>query len=338
MRITLCSALACLLTFSVNAQIGTKAKTSLTGIWYNSDFGYQMTLMLNPDGTGEFDGETMRYKTTGNTLQLNIAGATTSYNYELQGNSLNLSGGDLDAPITFTRNTKSNESISPVPPQPPADPIDPIAAVPAQKTKLAGVWSGNGETIEFKDNGQCIYLGNTFAYRATADQITLTTNQGPVMFGYAIAGNNLTLSGSGGQVVYTRGAGNNSGAPGNSTGKGNVAMELVGKWCYVNVTSTNSGGSSSSRCITLNGDGTYYYASEGSMSVNTDAFYGGTSSQSSDQGTWYVQGDRIYYNSVNSGQGSYRLEKRNHPKNVNDPMIVLDGEAYVTAAYRQPWR
>jgi hypothetical protein len=51
-----------------------------------------------------------------------------------------------------------------------------------------------------------------------------------------------------------------------------------------------------------------------------------------------VQGDRIYYNSQTQGQGSYRLEKRNHPKNVGDPMIVLDGEAYVTATLKAPWR
>ena len=67
-------------------------------------------------------------------------------------------------------------------------------------------------------------------------------------------------------------------------------------------------------------------------------YYGGTNSQGSDQGTWYVQGDRIYYNSQSKGPGSYRLEKRNHPKNVNDPMIILDGTAYVTAYQKAPWR
>jgi hypothetical protein len=100
----------------------------------------------------------------------------------------------------------------------------------------------------------------------------------------------------------------------------------------------NQGTSSSSRCITLNADGTYIYNSESSRSVNTPDYYGGTNAQNSDQGTWYVNGDRIYYNSQTTGQGSYRLEKRNHPKNVNDPMIVLDGEAYVTATQRPPWR
>ena len=35
---------------------------------------------------------------------------------------------------------------------------------------------------------------------------------------------------------------------------------------------------------------------------------------------------------------SCKLEKRNHPKNVNDPMIVLDGDAFVTATQRPPWK
>jgi hypothetical protein len=156
------------------------------------------------------------------------------------------------------------------------------------------------------------------------------------MFAYAINGTQLTLTANGQQVSYNRGAGNNQQQ--NATGKGNVAAELVGKWCYVNVTNTNSGGTSTDECITLNGDGTYVYYYERSASVNTNAFAGGTNAQNGDRGTWYVQGDRIFYNSQSQGQGSYRLEKRNHPKNVGDPMIVLDGKAFVTATYRQPWR
>jgi len=109
---------------------------------------------------------------------------------------------------------------------------------------------------------------------------------------------------------------------------------LVGKWCYMN----NSLNSSTNRCITLNANGTHSYKSENSRTVNTAELYGGTASQGGDQGTWYVQGDRIYYNSQTQGQGSYRLEKRNHPKNSGDPMIVLDGEAYVTATLKAPWR
>lgn len=308
------------------------AQPNVTGIWQNSDFGYQMTLMLNADGSGEFDGETIRYTLQGNRLNMSIAGESITYVYAISGNTLNLSGGDLDAPIAFRKSggdATSNSTPVENTPRPPADP-----PAPGTAQALLGIWSGNGETIEFKNNGQCNYLGNTFGYQATSNQITLTARDGSVAFGYSIQGNQLTITGPSGKVTYTKGATNNA-TPSGSKG---VAMELVGKWCWINVNSTNTGGSSSSRCITLNADGTYFYESESSMGVNTDAFYGGTNSQGSDRGTWYVQGDRIYYNSQSTGQGSYRLEKRNHPKNVNDPMIVLDGEAYVTQTYRQPWR
>jgi len=310
----------------------TLAQNNVQGLWQNSDFGYQMTLMLNADGTGEFDGESIRYNLQGNRLIMSLGTESITYTYALSGNTLNLSGGDLDGTIAFKRNGGNSPSATVPIDQPPADPPQPDSGDPA----LLGVWSGHGESIEFKNNGQCIYNGNTFGYQAGAGQITLKATDGSIAFGYSIHGTQLTIVGNSGKVIYTKGtaASNTQSA----TGAKGVAMELVGKWCWINVNSTNSGGSSSSRCITLNADGTYYYAAEGSMSVNTDAFYGGTNSQSSDQGTWYVQGDRIFYNSQSTGQGSYRLEKRNHPKNVNDPMIVLDGEAYVTQTYRQPWR
>lgn len=310
------------------------AQSGIHGIWHNSDFGYQMTIILNPDGSGEFDGEVIRYTLQGNQLKMVVEGISSTYVYALNGNSLTLSGGDIDGSITFLRSGARNSSqiaTSSLPDQP-TQPSDPPLTV--DKNELIGLWSASGETIEFKNNGQCLYRGNTFKYTATAENLTLIATDGSVTFGYKINGTNLTMTGPAGQAVFTKGAP----AATSNSGEKRVAMELVGQWCWINVNATNSGGSSSSRCITLNADGTYVYNSERSMSVNTDAYYGGTNSQSSDRGTWYLQGDRIFYNSQSTGEGSYRLEKRNHPKNVGDPMIVLDGEAYVTSTYRQPWR
>jgi hypothetical protein len=323
--------LAFFLPITLFAQIGAKTQQEkITGIWQNSQFGYQMTLMLNPDGSGEFDGESIKYSTNTNKLLITQSGHTTTYTFVLQGKSLTLSGGDLDDKVTFTKaGTESTQSQVIVTQEP--------AAKQDSKSSLIGVWSGNGESIEFKPNGQCIYIGNTFPYEESQGHIALTTQQGKVMFAYAIRGNELNLTANGQQVSYTRGASNQS-AQMNSQNKngGNVALELVGKWCWINVSTTNSGGSTSSRCIVLNANGTYEYASERSMDTNTNAFYAGTSSQGSDRGTWYVQGDRIYYNSQTTGQGSYQLQKINHPKN-RDPMIVLDGESYVTFYQKPSW-
>jgi hypothetical protein len=322
--------------FPLLAQIGNKIQQNkISGIWQNTQFGYQMTLMLNEDGDGEFDGEEIKYTYQGNKLSISENGGITVYNCVLQGNTLSLSGGDLDGTITFNRSgTDQTPAIS-----------NQTVTTPLANTRsnsdgvLIGTWSGNGETLEFKSNGQCVYLGNTYPYQLSPGSVTLITSQGNATFSYKINGNQLTLSANGKEVSYLRGSGNssNQGANNNVSDGKNIPQELVGKWCWMNVTSTNSGGTSSSRCIVLNANGTYQYSSERSMDVNTNDMYGGTASQDSDQGTWWVQGDRVFYNSPTRGQGSYGLQKVNHPK-TGDPMIVLDGESYVTYYQRQPWR
>lgn len=323
-----------ILPLMAGAQIGAKTQPGkIYGIWQNSQFGYQMTLMLNADGSGEFDGEMIRFTYQGAKLSLVQGGQTTVYSCTLQENSLTLSGGDLDQPVTFTRNGSGIQE------QP--QNVSAPAELKAQSNShndadLIGIWSGNGETIEFKSNGQCIYIGNTFTYQLSQGHIILSTAQGNVMFAYQINGNQLSLTANGKQITYQRGTSGASAVSGN-TKTGNVAQELVGKWCWTNVSTTNSGGSSSSECIVLNANGTYEYNSERSMDVNTSTFYAGTASQGSDQGTWWVQGDKIFYNSQTRGQGSYQLQKQNHPK-TGDPMILLNGEPYVTFYQKQPWR
>jgi len=332
MRTVCVAAMMWLVCTGAHSQIGARVQqqSKIYGIWQNSQFGYQMTLMLNADGSGEFDGESIKFTTQGNQLSLTQAGQTTVYTYSLQGNSLILAGGDLDGSVTFTRNGAGQSEMH-------VGGTQPMTNAGSANQPIVGIWSGNGETIEFKEEGICNYLGNAFQYQLSPGFVTLVTTQGNVNFGYAVKGDQLMLSGNNKTVTYTRGANNNATQP-TTGGQGQVAMELVGKWCWTDVNNYNSGASSSSTCITLNGDGTYQYYSESSRSVNTTDFAGGTNSQSSDNGTWWVQGDRIFYNSATRGQGSYRLEKRNHPKNVNDPMIVLDGEAYVTFYNKPPWR
>ena len=70
--------------------------------------------------------------------------------------------------------------------------------------KLIGTWQGNGETIEFKENGQCVYLGYVYQYQASQGYIVLQTVQGNLMFGYAIAGNQLSLTANGMVIIYTK--------------------------------------------------------------------------------------------------------------------------------------
>jgi hypothetical protein len=312
-----------------NCQIGAKTQqqSKINGLWQNNEFGYQMTLLLNANGTGEFDGEEIKFSTQANKLAITQQNVTNNYTYVLQGNSLTLSGGDLDKAITFTRNGATS-----------TQPSQPTSTTPATTSptggNLIGTWSGNGETMEFKSNGQCVYMGNTLTYSTSGNTITLQGSQGNASIQYAVNGNQLTLTVNGQNVTYTRGAASatSTASTAGQPGKGNVAQELVGKWCYMNVYSSGSGGSYSSECITLKADGTYEYYSESSRSVEA----GATSSQGSDRGTWSYDGARLYYNSPTQGTGSYSLEKRNHPKN-KDPMIVLNGRTFVTFFNKPQW-
>jgi hypothetical protein len=316
--------------FSVaSAPIGAKAQPSgkIHGIWHNHQFGYQMTLILQPDGNGEFDGEPIRFAVQGNKLTVMTHGESTVYTFALAVNTLTLSDGDLDGPIAFTRSGTEVKTE-------PRNQVTPESTTSTSTSGLVGIWSGNGETIEFRKDGTCMYLGNTLSYEASRESVVITLPQGQARFTYVIQNNQLTLSANGQNVVYQRGL--TKGKEPNTTMPGNGSAELAGKWCFVNVTSTNSGGSSADECITLHANGTYEYYSESSMSVNTNDFAGGTNSQSSNKGTWRVQGDRIYYNSQTQGQGSYQLQKINHPR-TGDPMIVLDGKSYVTQVQRAPW-
>ena len=118
-------------------------------------------------------------------------------------------------------------------------------------------------------------------------------------------------------------------------GAGGVAPELVGKWCKVtNFSATNGGAYNSSACVVLNGNGTFVYGAE------TDSYNpnGGVISQTADSGTWTATANSITANSrLRGGAVTYRLERRNHPK-TGDPMIILDGDAYVTFYQKAPWR
>lgn len=75
----------------------------LAGTWTATVNGQQVRLVLNPDGSGEFQSSGLNYTAAGNQLTVSIQGGTFSYNYQLSGNTLVLSGGDLPGPLSFTR-------------------------------------------------------------------------------------------------------------------------------------------------------------------------------------------------------------------------------------------
>lgn len=191
---------------------------------------------------------------------------------------------------------------------------------------LVGTWKNDRSTVSFDAKGMMRTNGQNYRYKATDDVITVTGNDGTIEMPYHLEDDTLTITVNNQKSVFQRVK------KSKSDGDGNVSQELVGKWCYMSNINTNDGGRMANRCITLNADGTYeYYSETGSSGDN-----GSTVSQENDSGTWSATEDTITANSQSQGAKTYSLEKRNHPK-TGDPMIVIDGDAYVTYGQRAPW-
>lgn len=121
-----------------------------------------------------------------------------------------------------------------------------------------------------------------------------------------------------------------------SGSKGQIAPELVGKWCYYNLANGDEG-KVSNTCVTLNSDGTYEFFLDGFGMLKGNSIFPGTSVQQTDYGNWWVEGSRIYYNSQSHNQGSFQFQKMNQPQDKSVPMIVLNGQSFVSPTPRDPW-
>lgn len=332
-----------LISIATFAQIGAKTKVattgSLVGKWSNTSFGFDMVLVLNADGSGSFDGEKITYTTNASNLIINEGGQKTNYQYSLSGNSLTLSGGDLDEAITFTKGggVANNNSVTTTP-----NPSKPASS--GNNAAIIGTWSGNGETMTLQANGQGSYNNIPFSYTISGNTLNITGSGGTSQMQFSVSGNYLTLSGNGTTVMLQKGTAYSNTKPAQSGGgyqqnqtTVGIDQSLVGKWCYVSSLNNPSATSSYSRCIVINGNGTYEYYAEGSISGYGGGGYGGSSSQSSDRGTWRLAGNQIQVQSQTEGYKVYSFEKRNHPKN-GEPMIIIDGDPYVTYYQKAPWR
>jgi hypothetical protein len=79
--------------------------SALVGTWSGKVQGFEveMKLVLNADGTADYEGSPGTWRTQGNRLLLSQEGETTAYEFRLQGSQLTLSGGDLMAPLVLAR-------------------------------------------------------------------------------------------------------------------------------------------------------------------------------------------------------------------------------------------
>jgi len=302
------------------------------GLWEVQGPQGTVRLTLNPDGSGVFNTEPIRWTYAQNHLSLTGSdGETIMFIASLTPTSLTLSGATLPQPITFQRAGAS-----------PSPGMAGVQGGARGGEGLVGTWQGPNGSVQIHPDGTLVAGGETYRYTAADGVLTLSGSEGILQLPYRLDGQTLIVLMQGQMVTFTRATG---GMPGRAGGESAMAstQELVGKWCYV-ASLSNLGGSSvrtSEECFTLHPNGTYEYYRESSSSGRLGG-YGdqgswGVGSQSSDSGTWRVVGNAMQVQSRAHGSLTFALEKRNHPKN-NDPMLCLDGQCYVTFFQKPPWR
>jgi hypothetical protein len=195
---------------------------------------------------------------------------------------------------------------------------------------LIGAWRGREGNLLVKNDGILIYKGETYNYTIQNKMINLTNNEESLLVPYQLTNDTLVVEVNDQPMTFTRTSEDELGTESHQTNSN--GHDLVGKWCYMANVNASNGGRMSNRCFTLYENGTYEYYSETSSS----GAYGSSASQESDSGTWTATETSITANSQSMGTITYSLEKRNHPK-TGDPMLVIDGDAYVTFNQRPSW-
>ena len=332
------------------------------GHWETPSQNGTISLILKPDGSGTFGQGSVRWSYNQGVLTLTGPnGRPIAYNATIGPDSMSLSGEGLDAPISFRRSggaaSASREGIGGAGGGEDGEGVDEGEDAAdsaggfggntaggfaggsrgaAGGSGLTGNWQNQqGSTLQLNPDGTAVLNGQRFKYTSDGSTITLIGADGSMPFPYSLQGNTLTVSVQGQTAIYTRtgGAGGQGARAGGSFGGGGGSNppEMAGKWCAYSGSSTGQIISGREQCFTLHPNGTYeYYGASDSTNQ-----YGGTASQSSDGGTWSVEGSTIVANSRSQGRVVYQLEKKNN-KN-NDPMLCLDGQCFVTYGQKPPW-
>ncbi|MGI9069322.1 MAG: hypothetical protein ACR2HX_23340 [Pyrinomonadaceae bacterium] len=299
----------------------------LVGSWQTKDSELVMRVTFNPDGTGTLDGTPVKYNVRGDKLTVNEEGTINNYTFKLTGDELVVSGGNLDQPLTFVRGSTNTKGFG-------KRRADAAGAQPESKPKEQGIvgrWQSSEATVQINDDGTLNLNGATYRYAVKGDNITLANNEGALTFPFKLSGDTFQVLVDGRLVTYKRLTGS-AGVENMVSASATTPRELFGKWCYMSNVSSSGGGRMSNSCFTLYENGTYEYYSETSSSGPVAS----SASQESDGGKWSVSGNTLTALSRARGTLTFSLQKRNHPK-TGDPMILLDGDAFVTYSPRSPW-
>ena len=321
-----------------------QGNSALTGTWQAQENGLTITLLLYANGTGELDGTSISYIVKGNVLSILEDGFRNNYTYVMNGSTLALSGGDLEREMVFTRPSGGQDG------GPPAglgarrnqgqqrEEVGGTAAGSSTGNTgvpkgLIGKWQGPQDMVEIKKDGSMLVGTTPYRYKVEKNVLTMIGSDGQVLVPFQLNGDLLQVVYNG-QLVELNRVTQETQAAAAGQGATGGAMALVGKWCYVNVMdATSGGGRMTSECITIYANGTFEFWQD---TYNSNP-YGSSATNGAIRGTWTATENTLTANIQGQGTRVYQLVKRNHPKNVRDPMICLDGRCYVTYGPKNPW-
>jgi len=290
------------------------APPSVIGVWQTA----RGPVSINTDGSAVIGDKTHRWTLDGNVIVFTGGGEALRVPFELQGDTWTWKF--PEGQLVLTRGAGAGSAVAP------ASPLQAIT----------GNWQGPNGAAQINPDGTAMVGGVSYRYVYNGSQLTLSGPDGTYVATVAAQGDSMTWTVNGKTLAFQRAT--PAWTLGGGSGTGAILPELVGKWCDMSTLNNSTGVMSRSACFTLLADGTYQYAAESGASGATAAGAPyGTASQDDDTGTWKATADSITATSRKTGVRTFRLEKRNHPK-TGDPMLVLDGQAFVTAFRKAPWR
>jgi hypothetical protein len=195
---------------------------NLVGTWEYKDpaSGVTLTFLLNPDGSGKFADQPIRYTVEGDKLQLVADGEKITYNFKLDADTMTVSGGDLDKPAAFMRKggapgkkglgaklkglgegePAKTDSDRPNPLAPGlggADAKTTPAAADAKTPAAAGpvgVWQAeDGDQLEIRADA-LVYRGITIPATLTANAVKLSVNGQTGECPFEVSGNTMKIT------------------------------------------------------------------------------------------------------------------------------------------------
>src|SRR5437879_4681983 len=94
--------------FLMTPRVNAETPPSLLGSWeYTTPAGATLSITLDKDGSAKMDTAPLKYTVQGDKLSMIDGPTITAYKFTTAGDTLKLSGGDLDREITFHRKAEA---------------------------------------------------------------------------------------------------------------------------------------------------------------------------------------------------------------------------------------